>query len=177
MSARDALLSDVARAKDEAADYSENLDRGADWVGERDDGGHVIWDHADILQLRVDTATDALNALCKAFIISLYHHWERSARRWVGKQNGDHDKLASAVQACNYPIHPKLSAVRDLVNTLKHDRDRWGLALMISWPDLFSPGYLPRATRNDWYEAIHLRGEHVLEAIAVVSESGPTSKS
>jgi hypothetical protein len=177
LSARDALAGEVARAKDEAVAYQQEVDREGEWIGECDEDGRILWDQADVLNMRIDTTNEALIALRKAFAIAVYHHWERSALRWLDKKREDHDKLAIAVQALGYPIHPKLAAVRDLVNTLKHDSGRWGCALIKSWSDLFEQGYLPRAGWNAWYEAVRLSDEHVLEAISVVSASGPTAES
>lgn len=69
-----------------------------------------------------------------------------------------------------------ISAIRDLVNTLKHDSKGWGNALMQSWPAVFSPAFQPRTEKTDWYEAVHFTEQHVLETFNIMSASGPTSK-
>jgi hypothetical protein len=173
-SAIEALAGDVERAKEEAVAYQESVDRGGEWVGERDEDGHVIWDQADVLTFDVEAAEDAAMALRKAFVIAAYHHWERSARSWTGSAINQHDGLAALVAAKGLPIHPKLDAVRFMVNTLKHDKEYWAKKLHDVWSDVFSPDLQPHPVKTDWYEAVRLRDKHVLEAFAVVAASGPS---
>jgi len=115
-------------------------------------------------------------ALRKAFVIALYHHWERAIRASAAGANGNHDKLVKRAQAKGILIDARIGALRDLVNALKHDSDRCGKALLSSWPDIFSPNFQPGTLKTDWYRAVSLKDHHVVEAFEIVSGSGPIVK-
>lgn len=175
-SAVTALNEEVERAAAESHEYRRALEQGAEWVGEVDDEGYVIWDQVDVLDAKVIEAREALMGLCKAFVLALYHQWERSIREWTGSgAHSKHDTLARAVRARGVETHPRLDAVRDLVNALKHNSDAWGEKLVASWSDVFPPDFR-RPPRTDWYYAIQIREEHVFEAFNIVAASGPTIK-
>ncbi|UKK84100.1 hypothetical protein L7H23_16255 [Sphingopyxis sp. BSN-002] len=123
--------------------------------------------------MEIDTKVEAQEALRKAFVIALYHHWERSARKWTGDDRRDHSKLAIAVEALGDPIHPRLEAVRDLTNLLKHDNDKWGQQLIETWPDVVSGPRGHAGGRTDWYRAVRLTDAHMTEAFNIVGASGP----
>lgn len=173
--ARRALADMAEHTKSEAVKYQSSIERGGDWIGEQDEDGYTLWDHVSVLEMRVKAADEALMALRKAFVIALYHHWERSVRLWTGSaDNANHCKLVSRARAKHLPIDPKLVAIRDLVNTLKHDSDRSGNELLQSWGNVFRPGFQVFPESTDWYEAVCLMDRHVLEAFDIVSASGPT---
>lgn len=174
--AGDGLAGSIAAARAAAAAHREHVRQGGPWVGEVDDDGVVVWDQADLLDYEVTVAEEAAMELRKAYMIALYHHWERSVRLWTGSSGlRKHEELAEATRAKGYPVHPKLEAVRDLVNTLKHENDRWGLPLIKSWPEVFPPNFRPRsAGKTYWFEVIELSDALVHEAFTIVSASGPT---
>lgn len=70
------------------------------------------------------TKGEGQTAVRKVFIPVLYHHWERSARIWTGSDERGHDRLIAAIVAAGTTIDPRLGAVRDLANLLKHDNDQ-----------------------------------------------------
>lgn len=171
-----ALNADVQNAKDEAFGYQQALEQGGEWIGETDENGTVIWDQSQILDYEVDVVNEAAQELRKAFALALYHHWERSARLWTQADNWSHEQLVTASLNRGYPIDPRLAAVRDLVNTLKHNKDRWGRDLVKSWPDVFPSDFVERPNRRtDWYEAIQLSDTQVRDAFNIVAASGPTT--
>jgi hypothetical protein len=169
-----AISADVDRARKDALKYQESVAQGGDWIGERDEDGYTIWDHADVLTIQIEAAHEAEMALRKAFIIALYHHWERWASIWTEKPDQGHKELVSRSKAIGYPIDPKLEDVRDLVNSLKHNSNRGGNRLRTSWPVLFKRSFEPDSNRTNWYEAVHLTNRNVEEAFSIVAASGPT---
>lgn len=175
-SAREALVRDIHRSRKAIAEHEEALARGEPWVGERDDEGNIIWDQAQVLDLDVEIAEDAAAALRKAFAISLYHHWERSALIWTGRTNENHDKLCLLVTAQGIPIDPKLGAVRDLVNLLKHSNEKWGTALQSSWSSMFRSSFRLGQVRTDWYDAVQITDQHMMEIFEIITASGPTAR-
>lgn len=171
-----ALRADIDNAKDEAFGYQQSLEQGGEWIGETDDDGVIIWDQTRVLEYEVEVVSEAAQELRKAFVLALYHHWERSARGWTKADNWTHEQLVEGTKKRGYPVDPRLAAVRDLVNTLKHNKDRWGRELLQSWPSVFPPGFVERTkVRTDWYEAVLLSDTHIREAFDVVAASGPTT--
>ncbi|AEH86626.1 hypothetical protein Mesop_2148 [Mesorhizobium opportunistum WSM2075] len=167
-----ALRADVERAQNEAVAYQKYLDAGGEWIGEREDG-HVIWDQEQVLDMQIEASDEALMALRKAFVIALYHYWERAIRVSTGDDKAKHDVLVALASAKGITIKPGLSPVRDLVNLLKHDNARWGIALRQSWSNLFHPGFQPGAARVDWYNAVTLTDDDVALVFETVAGSGP----
>jgi hypothetical protein len=176
-SAVEALEGGVKNAQSQAAQYSASVDAGGERIGERDEDGHVLWDQEDVLRMRLETCEEALMALRKAFVISVYHHWERWIRAWTGSgHSADHDKLVRRAIEKGLIVHEKLDAVRNLTNVLKHNKGTSGENLWATWSDLFSPDFRPRQRGSDWYSAVHLRNCHILEILDVAAQSGPTAR-
>lgn len=173
--AEDALLDDLDRAKDEAMAWQQSLDMGGEWIGERDEDGHVLWDRQTLLDFRVEDSRQATDMLRKAFLIAIYHHWERSACTWTGLAKTDHAKLTKAVSALGYPLHPGLDTLRVMANTLKHDNDGWGGKCLAQRPDLFPYGFTPVPGKTRWSMVLTLHSRHIEEAFDAIARSGPTS--
>ena len=175
--AADALNEEWGRAKEEALAYQEGVENGTvEWIGERDDEGYVLWDQEQIHEMEVESKVEGLAALRKAFALSIYHHWERGARIWTGNDDKDHKKLVKAVEAKGIKVHPRLEAVKDLANLLKHDNDKRGADLLKSWPQVLPSGFKKGANRTDWYGAVKLTNSHLDEAFNIVAASGPDVK-
>lgn len=142
--------------------------------GERDEDGVVLWDREDQLGWEKDVIEDALMALRKSFALAAFHHWERSARQWTSYDKMDNEGLFLRLRQKSITVHPRLQAVRDLVNTLKHDNASRGRQLLVSWPQVFPKKFTERpGKRTPWYEAIYLDDALVEEVFAIVAASGP----
>ena len=177
-SAAQALEMQTERAYDEIRNYNIKVKAGDQSGIERDEDGHVIFDEADILMYRSVAAEEALNTLRKAFAIVLYHHWERSVREWVQSKNGNHDTLVNSLAATGQATDPLVNDLRTLVNTLKHDSDRWGVPLHHDRPDLFKSDFkVTQSHPIDWYDAIDVSGTALLAFFSAASASGPNSNS
>jgi hypothetical protein len=175
-SASQALELHTERAYDEIREHNAKVEGGDDSGTERDEHGHVLWDEADMLMYRSLAAEEALNTLRKAFAIVLYHHWERSAREWVKSKNGSHDTLVNSLAATGQATGPLVNDLRTLVNTLKHDNDRWGTALHHDRPDLFKADLKNNQSPSiDFYDVIEVSGEDLSAFFSAVSASGPNS--
>ncbi len=53
-----------------------------DWIVEHDDDGNVMWDQETLLEMDIEASDEAIMALRKAFVMALYHHWERALRKY-----------------------------------------------------------------------------------------------
>jgi len=165
-SASAALHADVERAKSEAAAYEAS----DEWTGERDEDGHVLWEQGQVLGMRQEASEGALMALRKAFVLAIYHHWERAIRAYTDSGNSaSHDKLVDRAREKEIPLDRRLGSVRELVNALKHNK---GGTLQESWPEVLR--HQARLhQQKDWYDAIQLTDAHVIEAFDVIALSGP----
>jgi hypothetical protein len=173
-SASSTLYVEWDTAKDDAIAYQKALDAGeVEWEGERDEDGYVIWDKAQIHDMEIDEKGEALSALRKAFILALYHHWERRIRACLSSSKKTHAELVKSAIDIGIPIHPGLNAVRDLANLLKHENGKWGEALRGSWPSLFPNGFQKSKSYTNWYDAVKIDEKVITEAFDIVARSGP----
>lgn len=152
--------------------YEALVEAGGERIGEWEDG-HRVWEQDQLIGLRIDDAEESVMDLRKAYVLALYHHWERAARRWTRISVwSSHDKLAAATRGLGYPIDRRLEAVRDLVNTLKHNSAERATQLFASWPDVLKANPAERPGL-DWYSMVSLDDRHVREACEIVRRSGP----
>lgn len=170
-SASRALADDLARIDADLVTYEQS----GVFEGERDEEGYLLWDREQLLNIDREMALEAQGDLRKAFALSAYHYWERSARRWTENQKDDHDGLVKKVLAAGIPIHGDLGKVHALANTLKHDSEKSGAALAAIWPEALPAGFL-RPRTGDWYGAVALTDEHVGEVLDIVGASGPVAR-
>jgi hypothetical protein len=172
------IAQEIDRKKAAAYDYTRHIATGGAPIEERDDEDRLIWSNDDLLESTIQVAEDALMSLRKAYTVAVYHYWERSALQWTGKTNEKHDRLAALVEAMGYPIDPRLHALRDLANLLKHASEKWGVKLHGSWSTLFPSNFvLPTdgGWRADWYEQVSLTEDDFLKVLTIVRASGPTN--
>lgn len=145
---------------------------GGERIGEWEDG-HRLWEQDQVIGLQIDDAEESVMDLRKAYVLAIYHHWERAARRWTRiSDRAAHDKLAKATRDLGYPIDIRLEAVRDLVNTLKHNNVERAKQLFASWPEVLKADPAARP-QLDWYSMVSLQDRHVHEACQIVRRSGP----
>ncbi|WP_126111850.1 MULTISPECIES: hypothetical protein [unclassified Bosea (in: a-proteobacteria)] len=175
-----ALASERKQAAFELAAYLRGLKAGEPPIGEWDDGV-LLWDRERELETQIEMLDEAAMALRKAFALSLYHQWERSAQLWIlelrkpdQKPPKDHEDLVKAVAERGYPAHHRLEAARQLANTLKHSNDYWGCRLLKNWPGVFRAGFEPRKFL-DWYGVVELTDAQVYELADIILKSGPAS--
>lgn len=171
--ASEALQADYHRLKTELSEYETSLAEGKDPVGEWSEEGYALWTQDQILGLQIEDSEDALRVLRRSFVVAIYHHWERWVRRQLGcDEKAGHDKLVQKACAGGISIDPHLGGVRDMANLFKHSNKKWGTSLLSSWPDVLPRHFTPD-TDADWYEAVRLSEEIVLEIADIVKASGP----
>jgi hypothetical protein len=166
ISASTALAANVERVKAEAVTYRAS----DEFIGERDDEGYVLWEQSQILDMQRETAEEALMALRSAYVIVLYHYWEREIQTYTESgTSADYEKLKKRVLDKGILIDARLDAARDLANALKHNK---GTKLQASWPDVLTPRARTGQPRK-WYEAVRLADEQVAEVFEIIARSGP----
>lgn len=160
--------------KTEATNYQEFIEHGGEWIGEQDEEGNLLWDQATVLDMHIEAREEALMDLRKAFVMALYHHWERAIQTATGGKPGNHKGLVKLANEKGISLHPRLASILALANTLKHNSDKYGTALCQSWSDVFGAHFRPRPEgKTDWYAAIRLTDAHILEVSDIVAASGP----
>ena len=115
----------------------------------------------------------AQTVIREAFVTSVFHFWECSARYWTSDQDADFRELKRKVRALGYPVDGDgLAMLNDLNNLLKHDNAKTGAKLFKRASRLFWMGREPRGAH--WRSALRVTNEDVLRFIDVVRHSGPT---
>lgn len=108
----------------------------------------------------------------EAFVTSIFHFWEYSARYWTGDQDADFRNLRLKVRALGYPVDSDgLSLLNELNNLLKHDNAKTGAKLFKRAPRLFWMSSEPKGA--SWRSALRITNEYVFQFIEVVRSSGP----
>lgn len=160
----------------EAAEYEAKGERIGEWA----DDGRKIWDQSDAYNFDLELIDEGLANIRKAFVIALYHSWERMVGRWaeVGAK-ADHAELRRGVEKKGVAPHVRLDAVRDLNNALKHNSRKYGADLLNSWPELTPEGFaLPDGYEGgngwvDWFSVITIDDKQMREIISALRASGP----
>ncbi|MCY1360063.1 hypothetical protein D9M69_466710 [compost metagenome] len=153
-------------------EYREHLAHGGEPDEERDAEGFLLWDRERLLEMDLAVCSDGLGEVRKAFVIALYHHWERAVRKDTGYSKQKHDELLEAAAAAQIAVQPDLEKVRHLVNTLKHNNEKRGSELLKHWPEVF-PSEFHHNANTDWYQSIGLTDAHVHQALNIIAGSGP----
>lgn len=163
---------EIKRIRSEKESYLDSLAHDGEWIGDVDQDGNVLWDHEMELNNEIESLEEGLNSLRKSFVVSIYHYWERAILISTGRKQEKHDNLVKYAEKIGIHTHPRLGAVRDAVNTLKHNNAKWGLLLVKSWPDILTPRAISGLSVN-WYEAITFTDAHLEEVFNIVTASGP----
>jgi hypothetical protein len=87
----------------------------------------------------------------------------------------DHKSLLSEAKDAGYPPDPELVRVVSLANALKHNSERYGVALLDSWPEIFPRQFRGPPKLSNWAYSIQLTDEHLSEIFEIVRKSGRTA--
>ena len=157
---------DALDAQVRAGTLSAEMITSGDAMSLEDYRDWLIWDTL--------AGEEALNALNKSFAITIFHHWERSAREWCERPNGKFATLCEDVMSKGLSIDAKLEQLHALVNLLKHGNEKWGVELHAIRPDYFKAGFDAAASEIDWYDEVVLDHVQIEEMFATVQNSGPS---
>lgn len=166
-----ALEANRRNLEDELASYEAAVADGRGVIGEWEDD-HWLWTQDQLLAIQIEDAADSLKLLREAFVVALYHHWERGVRRQFKTDKRSHKDLVRLAEKGGLSMDPRLSGVRDLANLLKHSNRKRGLDLLASWPELLPSHFTPE-TKGDWYEAVILTDTTVQVVAEIIKASGP----
>jgi hypothetical protein len=162
---------DQAYQAAEAA-YDRYMESGED-DDEYDEDGVLVSSTRHQLRWEAMQKSMAQTVIREAFVTSVFHFWEYSARYWTSDQNADFRELRRKVRALGYPVDGHgLTLLNDLNNLLKHDNANTGAKLFERASRLFWRGRKPAG--EHWRSALRITNEDVLRFIEVVRNSGPT---
>ena len=141
---------------------------------EYDENGSVLHSTYFLLAHKASEMSIAAREVRRAFIMSAFHYWERSARGWTNLdgRSDNYNKLKRQA-AKQFDMSPKLDELNHLNNVLKHNSPFNVCMLANIRSDHFI--HMPYSTidnrRVTW--ALGLNDAHVEEAIEIVRSSGP----
>lgn len=152
---------------------------------------YKVWDQSLAYESDIRMIYETRDIMVKAHVIAVYHLWERIVRAWTKAPAGaDHKKLVKLVEAKGITVHPRMDTVRNLNNALKHNSEKYGPALLASWPELFRARFRkdigvrlakiradPAASKVNWHEEITITADQMNEIMDAVRASGPTARS
>jgi len=176
---------EITAAREQAKAFQQLVDAGEAQWDETDEERGITYSYGEVFSERTSDSNDALLVLRKAFVIVIYHYWERGALRWVShsKKRHNHGDLVEALQSNGVSLDVEgLNQLNMLVNCLKHNSRKSGPDLYRARHDLFEPGIDPSAThpgtgklfRNlDWAENIVLIDDNMEQFFTTVRSSAP----
>jgi hypothetical protein len=139
-----------------------------------DENGALISSTQHQLQWEAMQKSMAQTVVREAFVTSVFHFWECSARYWTGDQDADFRTLRRKTRALGYSVDGEgLALLNDLNNLLKHDNARTGAKLFKRTSRLFWMGREPKSAH--WRSALRITNEDVLHLFEIVRNSGPTN--
>jgi len=141
---------------------------------EYDENGSVLHSTYFLLAHKASEMSIAAREVRRAFIMSAFHYWERSARGWTNL-DGQHDYYGKLKKeaAKQFDMSPKLDELNHLNNVLKHNNPYHARSLAMIRLDHFvrTPYSTIHNRRVTW--TLALNDAHVEEAIEIVRASGP----
>lgn len=91
-----------------------------------------------------DEAESTTRIVRSAFLIALFHFWERHSNRWVRRETYHHDTVMTWLKDQGYvPNEPLLKTLELAANCVKHGPGRSCTDLFARRPDLFDQGNYP----------------------------------
>ena len=104
----DAIHEELQRAKEDALAYQEEVERGErEWIGERDEDGHVIWDQEQVHDMEIKSKIEGQAAVRKAFVIPANYVTTRYGIDYVSIRQGDRT-ISAPVQRGRHLASPEL---------------------------------------------------------------------
>lgn len=147
--------------------HQEFIDAGGDdeeeYEYDADGQRYRLYGKSDSLDYAWREAGDAIEVIREAFVISLFHSWERAARSWTSCHEQGFDGLKKAVIKAGIPFDHKLNTINHLVNFMKHankQKDEFYRRALRGYVS----GKLLRARLTD---------DHLIDFINVVARSCP----
>lgn len=176
-------------------DELKQLEHDADVFQRRVDEGTVQWpefdeetglsrDYGEEFAERRQDAEDVLLLVRKAFVVAIYHLWERGAQRWVLQKNKRprHKELVAVLTEAAIVIdEARLNELGVLANCLKHNSDD-ARKLYGRRRDLFTEDFDPDAILSGtgkpprtigWAEHVVLTDESIESYLQTIQSSGP----
>lgn len=143
--------------------------------------GAMIWSRSWGYDQDLEVINEGLVSLRKAFVVALYHHWERTAQRWTGvdSTSGNYALLQAVRDKGRSPPN-RLQHVYHLNNVLKHNSQKFGPMLLREWPEMFMFSHMlqQRVDKGDvsfdWAERVAISADQMHEIFDVIRASGPS---
>lgn len=153
-------------------------------IQERDeDTGQLLWTQSQFYEHDLDLISEGIQALRKAHVTALYHHWERIICRWTDVRTKlDHKRMVARLEAKGITPAARLNDIYNLNNVLKHDSETSGPALLLGWPEMYwnADTLRKRYDKGDkrirWSDSVAIGSGHMDEIFAAMRSSGPVAR-
>ncbi|WP_156386693.1 hypothetical protein [Aureimonas sp. Leaf454] len=172
-----ALSSVEAKISKNHNEYSEKLTIFSmfDHIEHHDDSGIIVeLEYEYDFELEVKMNILARGEICAAFVTSLFHYWENSAKRFVGRKiNGCNFEILSSMMPS---VNPDLKNVNLLNNTIKHGKSyKFTDRFRNRWSNIIKNDGLFKIGRFNHKDYICIDPETVREVIHIIRTSSPIS--
>jgi hypothetical protein len=144
-------------------------------VEENEETG-AYFDFGEHIGEMVHEAEEGLRLVREAFVLSLYHYWEKKACELLHIKHYTQDAVfAAAKQHSRLDIdEPGIDRLRRIANCIKHDK---GKTLFKEEAGMFEAGrVVDPEDPLGWHDALQLRDEDVENGFTAVRSSGPKAK-
>jgi hypothetical protein len=119
-------------------------------------------------------ADGALDIVRTAFLIGLFHFWERQSNRWVDSKKYNHDRVMKWLREHNQePDEDALKDLQQAANCAKHGAGCSCMKLYERRPHLFSSGEDEARAFEPNDETLQITAEKLEELFEAVRAAGP----
>lgn len=175
-----ALMTQYENAYDEIERYDTRRDRRCLEPFETDElleTGEVLVSYRQTLVHRAEAFQSHVKEFNKAYTLTMYHLWERSARVWTRDKTGNFTRLVAKVQNIGLFVDPDLINLYVAANTLKHNQGVWGYSLAKLMPDVVPYQIAEQWAMENPYDMIEIEKCHIELFFDIVMRSGPNIRS
>lgn len=159
------------------ANYEEHQAAAAAGPPEDEDDQTYSFDYGDHVGTMIYEAEECIRLLRDAFVLTLYHFWEKQALELLNRSTYNYKTIYAAAKA-----HPELGLddpthidrLRMMSNCIKHDK---GHPLYEKYPEMFDPQLVPeKPNHRGWHQALRVSDADLEAAFAAVRAAGPKPK-
>ncbi|WP_419316817.1 hypothetical protein ACN2C7_10180 [Caulobacter sp. ErkDOM-E] len=163
---------ELARLEEEWREHKRKVAAGLIPDVEGDEETGYVFDFGEHIGEMQFEAEQCLKLVREAFLLTVYHYWEKEACGLLGISHYKQSEVFEAARVDKrFDVDEAgLNKARQIANCIKHDV---GKALFKAHPELFDMEHKDPEDKSNWQRALALTDEYLDGAIKVVRSSGP----
>jgi hypothetical protein len=166
---RSSMERDKESAKQDWQKHLKRIAAGDDQTLYEDDATGQTFDFGEYIGEQISNADETLRIVREAFLLSLYHYWEKQVRGWMKVKDYKQDKALPWLTAEGLtPDKNNLDVLRMAANCIKHNNQ----VLYKRYPKFFDASRIVGPT-PDLHDALRIDDEHLDVFFHAVRASGP----